>query len=80
MPNCTVQLVVIDRQRLAELSNILEKLDKKLKDKIGRSNDIIFSYSEAADFNPLPSSFEHREIINRIPKFEIAAFEYSGMR
>lgn len=75
--NSTVELINHDRTRLMELERHFNVLEKELRKRISRTNDVFFSYGKSVTSNPVyqlggPDSYRV------IPDFKITAFEYSG--
>ena len=72
--NCSVELVRLNREKLAAIDTDFASLDSKLKKFVGRSNDIFFKYDEPPHYLPT----NHASDYSNMPSYSVQVFKHSG--
>jgi hypothetical protein len=79
LENCVVELISLKREGLNMLRQACSSLEKKVKRFIGRTNDILFSYSDTFPRDSASSFPAGAKEFKKIPNYSFVAFEfYSG--
>lgn len=75
--NCSVELVRLNREKLAGIDTDFASLDSKLKKFVGRSNDIIFKYDEPPQTLRCVQT-NYASDYSTTPTYAMQVFKHSG--